>query len=190
MEIRTRDQAPRNPRGAGHGRAPRPVAALALGLVILVDGGCRSPGLAPPPTTPIRVTDAADRGDPARRASVRLVVEGLDADAMRAWRSAEGSYQRAIQVDPTNPYVYLALARHHLDAGDPARAQNLIDQAAALFEAESMVSPQVQVHLIGLRGWALEGRGLPEDASLYLDRAARLAPQVWGDGYLSAAELR
>ena len=146
------------------------------------------------------MSDVAERGDAARRASVRLVIQGLDADTAAdlylgmdsetELRRAQGSYERAIQVDPTNPYAYLALARHHLDGGDASQAVNLIDQSAALFEAEGLRSSEVNVHLIGLRGWSFESRGRLGEGELYLSRAARLAPNVWGDGSLSAEELR
>ena len=131
-----------------------------------------------------------DVGDPARRASVGLVVEGLAADEAGLATRARGSYERAIQVDSTNPYAYLALGRHHLDVGDPAEAGNFIDQSAALFEAEGLDSPRVNVHLIGLRGWAFAVQGRSTAAGPYRDRAASLAPEVWGDGYLAAGELR
>jgi tetratricopeptide (TPR) repeat protein len=146
------------------------------------------------------VSDFADRGDAARRASTRLVIEGLDADTAAALytgkdsamelRRAQGSYERAIQVDPTNPYAYLALARHHLDGGDATEAANLVDQSAALFEGEGLRSPEVEVQLIGLRGLSFDAQGRPGEAELYLHRAGALAPGVWGDGYLSAEELR
>jgi tetratricopeptide (TPR) repeat protein len=139
---------------------------------------------------PIRVSDAVDSGDPARRASIRLVLQGLDADIDQELERAQGSYERAIQVDATNPYAYLALARHYLDGYQADRAVPLLDQAAALFEAEGMREPRVGVHLMGLRGRALLATGQDEDAAIYLDRAAVLAPEIWGDRYLSPRELR
>jgi tetratricopeptide (TPR) repeat protein len=139
---------------------------------------------------PIRVSDAAQTGDPARRASIRLVLQGLDADTDGHTERAQGSYERAIQVDPTNPYAYLALARHYLDGYQAERALPLLDQAAALFEAEGMREPRVGVHLIGLRGRAMHASGQAADAIIYLDRAAELAPRIWGDGYLAPEELR
>lgn len=142
------------------------------------------------PVRPIRVSDAAGLGDPARRASTRLVVQGLDSDAAGQSQRARGSYERAIQVDATNPYAYLALARHHLDGSEADHATYLVDQAAALFEAEGMREPRVGVHLMGLRGRAMQATGGGEDAELYLERASELAPEIWGDGYLSAEELR
>ena len=75
---------------------------------------------AAPGGTP-QLSRVAGEGDPARRASMRLVLSGLDAD--EAGRSAEASslYERALQVDPTNPYAWLALARQEVFEGDPDR---------------------------------------------------------------------
>ncbi len=175
-----------------------------MGLVTLVSiftySGCLTQGIDHTGGRALRVSDVAERGDAARRASVRLVIQGLEADTAAdlylgmdsetELRRAQGSYERAIQVDPTNPYAYLALARHHLDGGDATQAVNLIDQSAALFEAEGLRSPEVNVHLIGLRGWSFESRGPSGEGKIYLSRAATLAPNVWGDGSLSAEELR
>ena len=119
---------------------------------------------------------------------MRLVIQGLDADAQFDHKRALGSYERAIQVDPTNPMAYLALARHEIDAREGRRALQLLEQAAGLFEAEGLRVESVGVLLIGLRGRAYEEMG--EDGSELLARAAALAPDVWGDGYLSPEELR
>jgi len=43
---------------------------------------------------------------------------------------------------------------------------------------------------VGLRGAALRARGDTRGASELLGRASELAPSVWGDGQLSAEELR
>jgi len=170
---------------------------LAVVVVALLHTVACATGTGRPVETvrPIHVTDAVGLGDPARRASTRLTVQGLDADAVGALERARGSYERAIQVDATNPHAYLALARHYLDADDhdlrdAERATHLIDQAAALFEAEGMREPRVGVHLMGLRGRAMQAAGQEIDAELYLARARELAPDVWGDGALSAEELR
>lgn len=170
-------------------RGVRWLCAVLL-LLPLFSPGCRTRPPAESPVRGVRVGDVLEVGDPARRASVRLVAQGLDADRAGELRRARGSYERAIQVDPTNPYAYLALARHNLDGGSPGDALNLVDQAAALFDAEGLRSPEVDVHLIGLRGWDLESRGRPGEANLYVERAAALDPLLWQDGYLSAQELR
>ena len=173
------------------GPARRRLAVGLLSLCVLsVACGTFDPSRRGSEMEPVRVSEATEKGDPARRASIRLVLQGLDADIEGRPRRAQGSYERAIQVDPTNPYAYLALARHHLDGHEAERASALLDQAAALFEAEGMRDPRVGVHLMGLRGRGLEATGRSADGIIYLDRAAELAPGVWGDGYLGPEELR
>jgi len=177
-------------RTGGRGRPGAKWLCAVLLLLPLFSSGCRTRSAAESPVRGVRVGDVLEVGDPARRASVRLVVQGLEADQAGQLRRARGSYERALQVDPTNPYAYLALARYNLDGGTPGDASDLVDQAAALFEAEGLRSPEVDVQLIGLRGWDLQSRGRPGEASLYLERAAGLDRVVWEDGYLSAEELR
>jgi tetratricopeptide (TPR) repeat protein len=127
-------------------------------------------------------------GDATRRASVRLCLLGLEADEAGRASLAESHYERAIQIDPTNPFAYLALARHALDVDEPVRALEYLNQAEVLLESQAARSPRVEPHLAGLRGAALrmDGRGGDD----LLDDAARLSPSVWSDGQLSAAELR
>jgi tetratricopeptide (TPR) repeat protein len=165
--------------------------AAGLGLVLAYAVGCAGPQPAPPQTVePIRVSHALGQGDPARRASTRLVVQGLDEDEAGRPQRARGSYERALQVDPTNPYAYLAMARHDLALGEPEDALDFIEQAAALFESEGLRRPEVGVHLIGLRAEALRAGGSNEEAEVYFETAGDLAPEIWGDRVLSASELR
>jgi tetratricopeptide (TPR) repeat protein len=162
-------------------------------MLLALGAGCGTFGVSErsEQVDPIRVSDAAEIGDPARRASTRLVLQGLDADIQGHTERAQGSYERAIQVDATNPYAYLALARHYLDLDgyQADRAMPLLDQAAALFEAEDMREPRVGVHLMGLRGRGLQAAGQGADAAIYLERAADLSPEIWGDHYLAPEEL-
>lgn len=137
---------------------------------------------------PARLTLVQGEGDPARRASLRFVGEGLDADVAGRGGHALTQYERAIQVDPTNPWAYLALSRHELDAGDAAGALAAVDQSRMLFESQDALSPGVEAHLDGLRGAALLATG--RDGSASLESARRSAPGVWGDGRLDAVELR
>ena len=179
------------------GRRPWSAAAsvasclFGVGLAFAWVSGCANskPG-ASASVEPIRISQALGQGDPARRASVRLVVQGLDEDEANRTQRARGSYERALQVDPTNPYAYLALARHALEVGEAEQALDFIEQAAALFEAEGLRRPEVGVHLIGLRAEALQAGGRAEEAQLYFETAGDLAPAVWRDGTLSASELR
>jgi hypothetical protein len=183
-------------RSLGRGLARRRARALAprqIGIAVcctLALVGCQSFGPADSgQVEPLRISEKLGEGDPARRASTRLVVQGLESDVRRETDRAQGSYERAIQVDATNPYAYLALARHHLDGAEPRRALHLLDQAGALFEAEGGNDPRVDVHMMGLRGRAFHSIGRGEDGVLYLEHARDLAPEIWGDGYLSADEL-
>ena len=157
-------------------------------LLLAVLAGC------PIPLTrhnePVRVSEVVDVGDPARRASLRLVLSGLDADVLQKLQRALGNYERAIQVDPTNPFAYLAIARHHAESHDPSWALSFLDKAEALFRAQGDISPRVTPHLVGLRGQALYASGQIEEGALLLEQAWALAPEIWEDGRLSAEELR
>ena len=163
---------------------PALLAACALCL-----GGCAL-RLAPLPggASPLRVSDASLEGDPTRRASLRLVLQGLDLDEAGRADAARSSYERAIQVDSTDPYAYLALARHEVEAERWTRALEALEQAELLFGADG--APGVGAHLAGLRGAAQRGKGYGAEADVLLDQAGRLAPEVWADGRLTAEELR
>jgi len=150
---------------------------------------------------PLRVSDVEDRGDPRRSASLWAVDRGLAYASAGAHARALVEYERAIQVDATNPYAYLALSRHYLEGGDADRALRNLDQAELLFglAAEDPAREagdgtreraRIQPHLDGLRGGALLAAGREAEAGPYLERARQSAPKVWGDGNLSAAEFR
>lgn len=136
---------------------------------------------------PQRVSQVATQGDPARRASLRLCADGLRADIDQRFAAARGQYERAMQIDPTNPWVYLVLARHEVEIGDADRALQYARQAETLLRSEGTYSPGVEMHVSGLRGAALESLG--QSGEMYLDRAATLAPELWGDWRLDADEL-
>lgn len=158
----------------------------ALAVVLLAAAlGCARP--VPVSFEPVRISRIAAEGDAARRASLRLCAEGLESDRARQTASARSRYERAMQIDPTNPWAYLVLARHELESGAPERALAYVQQAEALLRNEGGVSRNAEPHLLGLRGAALVAGG--RDGAAYLERAAKLAPGVWGDGRLDAAEL-
>ena len=157
------------------------IAAAALAF------GCAQLQLPGPPAP--RVSDVTN-GDNQFRASQRLVIEGLEADELGDAARARGRYERALQIDANNPWVYIALARHYVEAGDPGRALSYLDRAEALLDAQEPASPGAKVHCDGLRGAALALEGDRAEAQPLLDSAARSAPGVWGDGVLSASELK
>ena len=161
------------------------VAACWLVLQLL---GCTLP-LAPPRESSLHLSDAALVGDATRRASMRLLLQGLDADSAGRANAAQSSYERAIQIDATNPYAYLALARHEVEAEQWDRALEALDQADQLFAQEDDAQG-AEAHLAGLRGAAALGKGYGAEAEPLLDRASQLSPSTWADGQLSAEELR
>jgi hypothetical protein len=168
--------------------ARRAGAALALAVTAL---GCASltPALAPEP--PLRLSTLADEGDATRRASLRIVLDGLRADAAGDAERASGLYQRALQVDSGNPYAYLALARQSVDAAEPQLALEYVARAQDLIASEAdALSPGAEAHLDGLRGAALMLEGERIEGTELLERAAQRAPDVWGDAHLAADELR
>lgn len=164
--------------------------AAVLGLLLL--GGCVATAFAPAEREALRVSALVHEGDPTRRASLRLVISGLDADAAGDSDLAWSRYQRAIQIDPTNPFAYLAIARRELESGEAVRALEVLDRAEQLLDAEEreLFSPGVEPHLLGLRGAALAASGRAAEGEPLLRRARALAPDVWGDARLTAAELR
>lgn len=169
------------------------VASMSLGVWLAIASGCIAPPARRPPPLriePIRLIEVAHVGDPARRASIRLVISGVDHDIDGDPMRAVGSYERALQVDPTNPYAWLALARHAVQRGNPEGALEYLEQAESFFRGEREFSPRAGVHLIGLRGWALYEGGAVEEGSALLAQASADAPETWGDGRLSALELR
>ncbi len=166
-------------------RVPRKLAALAL--LALFPTGCQLAALRPAPVQPsLRVSAAAQEGDARRRASMQLVLDGLDAESAGRAREALSRYEDSLKVDPNNPYASLALARHEIFAGDPDRGLAHLDRFAALAGADSRAA----AHLAGLRGAALSALGKPALARPYLDEARSLSPAIWGDALLDARELR
>ncbi|MEN8185366.1 MAG: hypothetical protein ABFS46_22855 [Myxococcota bacterium] len=138
----------------------------------------------------LRISEQSIDGDPQRRASMLLVVQGLEADSNFEPDLARDLYQRALQVDPQNAYAYLAIARHRVEGRNPLSALPFLDKARALLDVEGQLTPGAEAHLVGLRGAALLADGQREEALPHLSTARTLSPQVWSDGRLDAEELR
>ena len=159
----------------------------AMSAMLAVSCASRGPG---GESRPLRISEVTSQGDSSRRASTRLVLSGLDFDVESKSGRALSEYERAIQIDPTNPFVYLALARFYADLFQPGRSLEYLDQAELLLASQGVSSPRVEAHLTGLRGLALLATGRFRDAERLLGRARKLAPSVWSDARLSADELR
>jgi tetratricopeptide (TPR) repeat protein len=121
---------------------------------------------------------------------MRLVLDGLDADVGGDPERALTTYELALQVDPNNPYAYIALARHLADGLEPGRAVSFLDQARALLQAQGELSPRAEVALMGIRGQALVASGRYQEGLQWLERAQEESPEAWNDGRLTADELR
>ena len=141
---------------------------------------------------------------PRRGASLQLVREALEADAQGQPDQALSRYERAVRIDPQNPYAFLALARFRLDQGDAALARASLDQAQLLVEsnlriygvpgevpanATAELLERSRAHLEGLRGQLLQAEGREREGAAWLERARQLDPEIWGDADLSASEL-
>ncbi len=161
--------------------------ACTLLLLIVLVWGCRSEPTQEAPIEALRLSQLASQGDPARRASLRLCTDGLQADIAGRALAARSRYERAIALDPTNPWAYLVLARHEVALGDPQRALEYVQQAETLLQTEGAFVPGVEPHIEGLRGAALIASGRPGGEQLR--RAAALSPAIWSDGRLDADEL-
>lgn len=173
-------------------RARRLLSGLLAIALAFALSACALRGTPAPPETveSMRLSEVVNVGDPARRASLRLVLDGLEADASGQSDRALSQYEEAIGIDPTNAYAYLAIARHHADGDDPEWALSFLDKADSLFRAEGGVSPRVAPLLVGLRGQALYASGDVDAGLPLLEQAWTLSPDVWSDGRLSASELR
>lgn len=172
------------------GRRGRSVRMVVLAMLLSMPSCVLPPiGSLSHRARPLRISELVNVGDPARRASLRLVVNGLEADAMEDRDKALSSYEQAIRVDAANPYAYLAIARHHAESYDPGWALSFLDKADSLFRAQGGIPPSVEPHLVGLRGQALYASGRVEEGAPLLEQAWELAPDVWTDGQLIAEEL-
>ncbi|MCP4904097.1 MAG: hypothetical protein GY910_03875 [bacterium] len=139
---------------------------------------------------PLTASGAIGLHDSVRDASLRLVIAGLDEDSAGRPSRAVASYQRAVRVDPTNPFAFLALSRHHLEGDSFAEAAAFLDQARSLFEVQRRLGPAVDVWGLGLRAGIDRAAGDEVRARAFFDQARALSPEIWGDERLSAAELR
>jgi hypothetical protein len=170
------------------GRASFVLLALLAGFAV----ACAT-GVAPRPlqrVRPLRISEVAGDGDPTRRASTRLVINGLESSPPE---QGLFDYERAIQIDATNPYAYLALAAFEIQWGDLEQGVQALAQTELLLDAEGLKSPRVEPHLIGLRGRSMLRSYDDVERSAgqsWMDEARRRAPEVWGDGWLGVAELR
>lgn len=163
---------------------------LLIAVSLTACTGLNFSGSRGPAELPLTVTRALGQVDSTRDASLRLVIAGLDEDTAGRSDRALASYQRAVRVDSTNPFAYLALARHHLEDDSLDEASAFLDQARALFENSQGLGAAVDVWGVGLRAGIDRERGHDELADRRFEAARNLSPEIWDDERLSSAELR
>jgi len=153
-----------------------------IGVLLVAAGlfGCAGVGRTPR-VEPFRISQIASEGDAARKASVRLVLGGLEAESAGNMARGRSLFERALQVDPNNPYAFLALARSACEAEAPEQCLHFLEQAEALMRLED-APPGAFVHVEGLRGVL--------GSAQQLRYAEGASPAIWGDGLLDARELR
>lgn len=172
------------------------IVLLRVAVIGLLAGGlaaCAALDLGQPfraTQRPLTVSAALGQTDSTRDASLNLVISGLDHDTAGRPVRALASYQRAVRLDPTNPFAYLALARHHLEAGSISEASAFLDQARSLFESERRLGPAVDVWGVGLRAGIDRAEERHDQADSRFAAARKWSPEIWADERLSAAELR
>lgn len=141
-----------------------------------------------PRVEPFRISDIVTEGDATRRASSRLLLRALEADVARDSHRARSLFQRALQVDSTNPYAFLTLARFEAQHGSVEQGLSYLGQADALLMLEEAPGGAL-IHAQGLRGSLLRRAGDAGSEPL-LGAAAAALPDAWADGQLDASELR
>jgi len=172
--------------------APRARILVAAFLAAWVAPGCARvlPGpAAAPADEALTLGDVLDEGDERRRASTHLVREGVAADASGEPDRALDRYRMALRVDPSNPWAYLALARHELEQGEADRALATVERSRSLLAREDASSRRAETQMLGLRGAALAALGRTDEARPLLAEARARAPGIWADGRLDAQEL-
>ena len=106
------------------------------------------------------MTEIDHLGDARRQASMRLVVEGLDAEIAAAPERALSRYQRAIQIDPGNPFAYLTLARYYAAIADPERALEHLGSRAVVARSRRRLLCEHRTPSAGTAGLGARGCGV------------------------------
>ena len=129
-----------------------PLAGLALALAALLRGLPR------------------DRRTLAAAAAVLAGLALLSAQQQLLWRDGAKVWARAAALNPASPWARYMLGTHYLQAGDPAAAEVILNEALALRPAKALRS-----HLLT----ALAGTALAAGRSAEAEARARRALETW-----------
>ena len=103
-------------------------------LLALLASGCES--------LPLRAGTSGSSGDatspagdivaPARSPSAALLERSRSYSAAGEYSEAAASLERAVRIEPANPWLWLELARVHLATGNTAQAEAHVRKALSL----------------------------------------------------------
>ena len=142
--------------------ASRQTAAALIAASLLVLAGCaglgpyasssgQGPGAGPTEVTGepgSRAPQAASSSDPAQLpgsapqpagAAAYLLGEAQRLSALRQFDQASAQLERALRIEPSNPWLYLALADVRLAQRDPQQAAVLVRRARSLSRGDPAV---------------------------------------------------
>lgn len=127
-----------------HSGSNRHVASGPLLLFVLLISGCAALGRESTRENELKTAvlvdqsftvDSVPEGVPAHRAaSFRLAAEGYRALRAGKLQEAEDRLEKALSVDPRNPFCYLYLAEIRSREGETRQAIILLHQAEVLFQ--------------------------------------------------------
>jgi len=104
-------------------------------ILVLAAGLSACAGLPGVPATPESrdVPSTPDAGDGAAASpTAALLEQGRQQSAAGDYGRAAASVERALRIEPGNPYLWLELARIHRAAGNPAQAEANARKALSL----------------------------------------------------------
>jgi len=139
-----------------HIRSGRHVAFGQLLIVVLLISGCAALGRESARENELRRAVLKDQSftvdvvpadaPPHRAASFRLAAEGYRALRGGQLQDAEDSLEKALSVDPRNPFCYLYLAEIRFREGETRQAIILLHQAEVLFQGHPYWLGEVYTH--------------------------------------------
>jgi hypothetical protein len=99
-------------------------------------GELSSPEPVIPPVREAEPTPVEPAARPAPSVTMALRTESARAAASGDAGRAIELLERAIRIDPSRPELWFDLAERYLDAGDPARAAQLVEKGGSLVDGD------------------------------------------------------